>query len=70
LSIGLVTLAELASETISDSDTKQHLLWPPWAMQQEIEKILSLLHHSRWPRQVLFSVAVAGIIVHTLPMET
>ncbi len=31
---------------------KQYLPWQPWAVQQKIEKILSiLLYHQRWPRQ-------------------
>jgi hypothetical protein len=31
-----------------------YLPWPPWAMQQKIETILSLLlHRPRWPRQVV-----------------
>ncbi len=47
---------------------KQCLHWPPWATRQEIETILSGSHHPRWPR--LFCVAVAGVIMHTLPMET
>ncbi len=45
----------LQSETISDSNMRQSLLcltWPPWAMRQEIETILSVLCRPRWPRQV------------------
>ncbi len=45
----------LQSETIGDSDMRQSLLylpWPPWAMQQEIETILYVLHFPRFPRQV------------------
>jgi hypothetical protein len=45
----------LQRETISDSNTRQSLLylpWPPWAMRQEIETILSVLRRPRWPRQV------------------
>jgi hypothetical protein len=49
---------------------KQHLPWPPWVMQQDIETILSLSRCPRWPRKVLFCVAVAGVIAHTLPIET
>jgi hypothetical protein len=42
------------------------LPWPPWATRQEIEIILSVLHHPRWPRQEqwrVLLVAVTGIIV-------
>ncbi len=45
----------LQSKTIGDSDTWQSLLylpWPPWAMRQEIEPILSVSCCPRWPRQV------------------
>jgi hypothetical protein len=31
---------------------RQYLPWPPWAVQQEIETILSVSRHPRWPRQV------------------
>jgi hypothetical protein len=36
-----------------------YLPWPPWAAQQKIEMILSLLHRPRWPRQVQSGVTVA-----------
>ncbi len=42
----------LTRETVSDSSMKQYLPWPSWVMQQEIETILSVLCHPRWPRQV------------------
>ncbi len=31
---------------------KQYLPWPPWAKQQEIETILSVSLHPKWPMQV------------------
>ncbi len=46
------TLAKFVSETVSDSDMKQYLPWPPWATRQEIETILSVSHLPRWLRQV------------------
>ncbi len=49
---GSFTLAKIVSETLSDSDMKQYLPWPPWVMRQEIETILSVLCHPRWPMQV------------------
>ncbi len=58
-------LQSLQSETVSDSGTLQSLLylpWPPWAMQQEIETILSVLHHPRWPSQEVVTVSVASVI--------
>ncbi len=66
----MFTLAKFVCETVSDSDTKQYLPWPRWVTEQEIETILSVLHRPRWPRQVLYCVAVAGIIAYTLPIET
>ncbi len=45
----------LHSETVGDSNTRQSLLylpWPPWVMRQEIETILSVSCHPRWPRQI------------------
>jgi hypothetical protein len=36
---GLFTLAKFVSETVSDSDMKQYLPWPPWAMQRRIISI-------------------------------
>ncbi len=38
---GLFTLATFVSETVSDND-----------LQQEVETILSVAHHPRWPRQL------------------
>jgi len=70
LSIGLFTLGKFVSETIGNSDMTQFLDWPPWAMPQEIETISSVSRNQRRPKQVLFCVAGAGIIMHTLPMET
>jgi hypothetical protein len=49
---GSFTLAKFVSETVSDSDIKQYLPWPPWATRQEIETILSVSRLPRWPRQV------------------
>ncbi len=54
----------------SNSNTEQYLPWPPWSERREIETILSVSCRPRWPRQVLFCVDVAGVIAHTLPMET
>jgi len=45
-------LAKFVSKTVSDSNMKQYLPWPPWAMQQEMETILSVLRRPRWPMQV------------------
>ncbi len=74
---GSFTLATFVSETVGDSNTwqspwvvRQYLPYPLRASQQEIETILSVSCRPRWPRQVLFCVAIAGIITHTLPMET
>jgi hypothetical protein len=44
---GSFTLAKFVSETVSDSDMKQYLPWPPWAMRQEIETILSVSRRSK-----------------------
>jgi hypothetical protein len=67
-------MVTFVSKTVGNSNTQQspqqYLPWPPWAARQEIETILSVSHCPRWPRQVLFCVAVAGVITHTLPMET
>jgi len=70
-------MVTFVSKTVGNSNTqqspwaaRQYLPWPAWAVQQEIETILSVLHCPRWPRQVLLCVAVAGVITHTLPMET
>jgi hypothetical protein len=46
------TLAKFVSETVSDSNMKQYLPWPPWVTWQEIETILSVSHCPRWPIQV------------------
>jgi hypothetical protein len=48
---GSFTLVKFVSKTISDSVMKQYLPWPPWAMRQEIETILSVSRNPRWPRQ-------------------
>jgi hypothetical protein len=40
--------------------------WPPWATRQEIETILSMSCHPRWPRQEQWRVslvAIAGILM-------
>ncbi len=63
-------MAKFLIKTVSNSATKQYLPWPPWVTRQEIETILSVSRRLRWPRQALFCVAVAGVILHTLPMET
>jgi hypothetical protein len=39
---GSLTLANFVSETVSDSDMRQYLPWPPSAMKQKIETILYL----------------------------
>jgi hypothetical protein len=49
---GSFTLVKFVSEIVSDSDMKQYLPWPPWVTRQEIETILSVSHHPRWPMQV------------------
>jgi len=49
---GSFTLPKFVSETISNSDMKQYLPWPPWLTQQEIETILSVSRCPRWPMQV------------------
>jgi hypothetical protein len=55
-------LVTFVSETVGNSGTsnmqqspwaaRQYLPWPPWVAQQEIETILSVSCHPRWPRQV------------------
>ena len=58
---GSFTLAKFFTETVSDSDMKQYLPWPPWATQQKIETILSVSCRPRWPRQVLCHVAAVAV---------
>ncbi len=48
---GSFTFVKFVSKTVIDSDMKWYLPWPPWVMQQEIETILSVSCHPRWPRQ-------------------
>jgi hypothetical protein len=58
------SISEVLWVNASKSDTWLYLPWPPWAMWQKIEMILSLSHHPRWTRQVQSFVTVAGVIAN------
>jgi len=47
---GLFTMTKFVSETVFDRNKKKYLPWPPWATLQEIETVLSVSRHPRWPR--------------------
>jgi len=57
------TLTMLFWQKCRQQKQSMFLPWPPWAAWQEIETILSVLHHPRWPRQEQWWVSlVDGII--------
>jgi hypothetical protein len=60
---GSFTLANFVSETVSKSDMKQYLPWPPWVTQQKIETILYLCRVAQGGQGKNIECDIMGVIV-------
>ncbi len=63
---GSFILANFVSETVSDSDMKQYLPWPPWVTQQKIETLLYLCCVAQGGQGKNIECDITGVIVRDI----